>query len=300
MTLDINAKGQPKWTGVGGGTGAIGCQGGGGDNILVQNVKIINFGTPTRLVECFPIEVFGNSQATYSLMHNIVIDSCIFTSPATGNKDGLTCCGINDNPPAPGNIYADSTCKISNCQFLDCNSDFSYVHCYGAPTCTGNYSINSGIGYYAEPIRSQFPGITVEISGNTCINMNRLVYVLFHPDGQMPNFDIHNNIIMYPADNSLCSGIQFTGGGVTFSPVALVGNVNIYENEIFSNSAAGQVWGINIDEHGQFDMTIRSLKIYNNYLYNFDPSQNQQIILDSSTQTIQSRSVTNSYIQTGI
>jgi len=91
----------------------------------------------------------------------------------------------------------------------------------------------------------------------------------------MPNFDIHNSIIMYPDDNSLCTGIQFNGGGVTFSPVALVGNVNIDENEIFSNSASGQVWGIYIDEHGQFDMTIRSLKVYNNYLYNFDPSSKQ-------------------------
>src|SRR5271166_576162 len=61
MTLDCNAAGNPIFVNGLGGVGAINTQ---GSNILIQNVKVINFGTSHVGTECFVI--FIDPAASFS------------------------------------------------------------------------------------------------------------------------------------------------------------------------------------------------------------------------------------------
>ena len=117
MTLDANAVNQPKWTGAG---GAINCiLMGGGQNVTIQRVRFINFGTPTLGSECFPCGMTTNAQSVAQSVDNNLIDHCIFTQPAIGNKDGCSAISISDNPGA-GNATITQNNIISFCQFINC------------------------------------------------------------------------------------------------------------------------------------------------------------------------------------
>jgi len=292
MTLDCNAVNQPKWTGSGGTIGAIGCQG--GDHLSIQNVKLIGWGTATVKYECFPIGIFSANMSNRSMNH-ILIDSCLFTSPATGNKDGVSCAGINDD--AKNNVIADSTCVISNCQFIDCFSGtgFGYQHCYGAPSCINNFSINCDIGFFLEPVQSQFPGTTILVQGNVCLNTNRFAFILFHGSSAIDNITFQQNTTKLNANGI---GICLTGEGIA-SPAANVNNVVARDNTLFSSAGNGN-FGIYINENGTNDMRIQSVNVEGNYFYDFSSSPGSAIDLDPSSAVIVNSSVTNNYMQGSI
>ena len=297
MTLDVNATNNPKWTGAGGAMGAIGgptCT-----SILVQNVKVINWGTPTVGSEDFPVYVFANGAFNNLVMTNIVIDSCIFTQPAAGNKDGASLASIADYSPT--NVTCDSSCVIKNCQFINCSStmsgqrgDFSYQHCYGGAKCINNFSINCDVGFYLEPAELQFPGITTLVQGNSLINVNKMAYILFHSSAGINNITIQNNTCKI---NSGGNGVWITGTGLA-NPIATVNGVLIQENTLLANNSNER--GIVIDEYGFNDMRIGSVTVNNNYLYDFPDNPQNTITLDPSTSVIVKRSVTENYIRTGL
>ena len=297
LTIDCNAVNQPKWTGAGGSIGAISSTA--GYNITIQRVKTINFGTATPRNECFPVLIYPKPGQSNISMHNIVIDSCIFTQPAAGNKDGCSASGISDD--AANHNIADTTCVISNCQYINCYSstsgqpgDFSYQHCYGAPRCINNFSINCDVGFYLEPAELQFPSITTLVQGNTYINVNRMAYILFHNSSGINNITIQNNMC---ALNSGGNGVWITGNGLA-NPIATVNDVLIQENTLLANNSGER--GIVIDEYGSNDMRVQSVIINNNYLYNFPDNPQNTITLDPSTSVIVKSSVTDNYIRTGI
>src|SRR5271165_2083154 len=87
-TLDCNAAGNPMFVN---GLGAIGAVNTQGNNILIKGVKVINFGTSRVGTECFVIFIDPAASFKWRSFDNIQVQNCIFTSPARGNKDGLSC-----------------------------------------------------------------------------------------------------------------------------------------------------------------------------------------------------------------
>lgn len=157
MTLDLNTSIKA--------TAGIGIWG--GSNISITRVEFINFGSPVLGKECFPCYVFGPPRQVASIMQNIVFDSCVLRLPITGNKDGCSMMVMNETPPS---VVFGSNCVIQNCRFLDCRSDFSYLHCTGAPTVLNNIAVNSGEFFYLEPHNSPvWQDTGINIHGNTVV-----------------------------------------------------------------------------------------------------------------------------------
>jgi hypothetical protein len=187
LTLDCNALGNPKFTNHLGAVGAI-CTA--GSNILIRGIKVIGFGTGVRGVECFAILINPGPALSWRSFNNITIDSCVFTSPAQGNQDGLTCAAI----VADAGVTLTNT-SITNCWFIDLASDFSYSHAFFAERCTGNYVENCEIGTYTEPASVQ-PDLWV-MQNNTFVNVYAGAYVQFHPTGKLQDLEfLYNTVVL--------------------------------------------------------------------------------------------------------
>jgi hypothetical protein len=120
LTLDCNALGNPKFTN---GLGAVGAIITNGSNMLIRGVKVVGFGTSRVGAECFVVLINPGPALSYRSFNNITIDSCVFTAPVQGNKDGLGCVTIASNA---GVTLTNSS--VTNCWFIDVASDFSYSH----------------------------------------------------------------------------------------------------------------------------------------------------------------------------
>ncbi|MBV9391198.1 MAG: hypothetical protein JOY96_04815, partial [Verrucomicrobia bacterium] len=109
MTLDANALGNPKFVD---GTGMVGCAGAVGNNILFSNLKFIHFGTRHRGAECFAFLCYAGPSQVGKHFTNVRLENSIFTDPASGNLDGLTCSGMG----AAEGASLDGT--IAGCRFI--------------------------------------------------------------------------------------------------------------------------------------------------------------------------------------
>jgi len=194
ITLDINAANQPKWLVNQGKLAGIECWG--GNNISLEDVEFINFGTSIKGVECFPCGFFSINESSPLVQDYITIDHCRWDSPAIGNKDGTTMCVIGDNPN--GNVRCGPHCSVTNCSFLYCKSDFLYCQDVGAPgQIEYNSAINSGTFYYSEPVQPIFPNAPVIIDYNVVTGGWALFCILPHPPGCISSeifIGVHNII----------------------------------------------------------------------------------------------------------
>jgi hypothetical protein len=186
LTLDCNALGNPKFTNHLGEIGAINTA---GSNILIRNIKVINFGTSLRGVECFVLTIIPGPALSYRSFDNIVVDSCIFTSPVQGNQDGLSCVTIAAN----SGVTLTNT-SVTNCWFIDLASDFSYSHAFFAEQCTGNYVQNCGVGTYTEPASVQPTRWLVQ--DNTFVNVYSGAVVQFHATGKLQDLEFLDNTVV--------------------------------------------------------------------------------------------------------
>jgi hypothetical protein len=161
LTLDCNAINQPKWLGAPGGISAISVM---GNNLIFEHVKIINFGTSLLGAECFPAYINAGSGFSSTTFSNILMASCIFTQPAIGNHDGVTC-AVMFADSAFGNVLANAA--IKGCSFLNIKSDFTYSHAFAGLLCSGNVVDDPGVGFYTEPNGLQYD---YTITGNVFRN----------------------------------------------------------------------------------------------------------------------------------
>jgi len=186
MTLDCNAAGNPTFVNGLGAVGAVDTQ---GSNILIKGVKVINFGTSRVGTECFVVILSPEADFSWRSFDNIQVQNCIFTSPATGNKDGLSCIVLGG---ATG-VNVTNTAVV-NSSFLDLESDFSYSHAFYAEQCTGNIVRNCQTGTYAEPAAPLMRPWLVQ--NNTFTNVSQGAQIKFHSNGRVQELRFLNNTVI--------------------------------------------------------------------------------------------------------
>ena len=198
LTLDCNALGNPKFTN---GLGAVGAISTNGSNMLIRGVKVVGFGTSRVGAECFVVLINPGPALSYRSFNNITIDSCVFTAPVQGNKDGLSCVTIGSTA---GVTLTNSS--VISCWFIDLTSDFSYSHAFFAELCTGNYVQNCETGSYTEPVSVQ-PNPWV-VQNNTFINVTSGAVVSFHTTGKLQDLEfLDNTVVLLNTTTSVTQGV---------------------------------------------------------------------------------------------
>ncbi len=199
MTLDCNAAGNPKFVNGLGAVGAVDTQ---GSNILIQNVKVINFGTSHVGSECFVIFIDPAASFKWRSFDNIQVQNCVFTSPARGNKDGLTCVAITGDSGV--NL---TNAAVVNSSFIDLASDFTYSHAFYAEQCTGNFVQNCETGTYVEPTTSITRPWLVQ--NNTFINVAEGAVINFHSNGRVQELRFLDNTVVLRNTLGVFSGAVY-------------------------------------------------------------------------------------------
>jgi len=185
MTLDCNAAGNPKFVNGQGAVGAVNTQ---GSNILIKDVKVINFGTSQVGTECFVVIIDPGSYFSWRSFDNVQVQNCVFTSPARGNKDGMSCVVLGG---ATG-VNVTNTAVV-NSSFLNLDSDFLYSHAFYAEQCTGNTVDGCEVGTYVEPAT---PIVTPWlVQNNTFTNVSQGAAINFHSTGQVQELRFLNNTV---------------------------------------------------------------------------------------------------------
>src|SRR5271165_674701 len=185
LTLDCNPAGNPKFVN---GLGAIGAVNTQGSNILIKGVKVINFGTSLQGCECFVVLICPGPILAWRSFDNVQVENCIFTSPARGNKDGLSCVVIGG---ATG-VNVTNTAVV-NSSFLNLDSDFLYSHAFYAEQCTGNTVDGCDTGTYVEPA---VPIVTPWlVQNNTFTNVSQGAAINFHSNGRVQELRFLNNVV---------------------------------------------------------------------------------------------------------
>ncbi len=204
LTLDCNASGNPKFRD---GTGAVGAINVVGNNLLFSNLKVEHFGTGKRGVECFPFFCDAGAGHDGAQYQNIRLENSLFTEPAIGNKDGLTCASIG----ASTNAQIEGA--IVNCRFINLKSDFSYSHAFGAPLCEGNEVIGCENGFYLEPVDRQF-GAWI-IWKNRFRDVITAVMVKWHPTGSLNTIQFEeNNVVLDAEPQRTSAGLAIDDSGL--------------------------------------------------------------------------------------
>lgn len=190
LTLDCNWAHNPMFLR---GLSVLGAVNVNGSNVLLQNVKIIGFGTRTPRSECFPVFVYPGHDFTGQRFDNVRIINCIFSNPATGNRDGLSCAviGADEGVTMTGGV-------IRGCKFLDVSSDFLYSHAFFAENCEDNYVRNCGQAFYTEPTDKQ--DYTWVIRNNRFINVETGAFVNWHPGAYLGHIIFENNLVELDPD----------------------------------------------------------------------------------------------------
>jgi hypothetical protein len=151
MTLDCNATGNPNFIDTKASCSAISTA---GSDITISNVVIRGFGVRnTNGLECFPVFIapdyalLSNHPERGNLFKNVIVDNCLFESPATGCIGALTCCALGGGPgfEVVSNVIRNST-------FLNADSSgIDYPHGPIAPLIENCTVVNCDCGVYIEP-----------------------------------------------------------------------------------------------------------------------------------------------------
>jgi hypothetical protein len=189
LTLDCNAPGNPKFRDGLGSVSAVHII---GNNMLFSNLKIEHFGTGKRGVECFPFACFAGAGRAGAQFENIRLENSLFTEPAIGNKDGLTCAAIG------GSTNTRVQGAIVNCRFINLKSDFIYSHAFAAPLCEGNVVIGCEDGFYMEPDDRQFGTWTIRKDQFRDVIMAAMVK--WRPTGSLNTIQFEDNDVILSVD----------------------------------------------------------------------------------------------------
>ena len=189
LTLDCNAQGNSTFQNHQGAVAAFNAI---GNNILLQDLKVINFGTSQQGQEDFVMFVWPANSYQGQTFNNVTFDNITFTQPATGNADGTTITTIG----GPQGVTVNG--NITNCRFVNCWSDFTYSHCFNAFNCQNNYVQHATQGMYFEPNDSQ--NHTWAVRHNTFVDVEYGIYINWHPGAHLGSVIFDNNQVSMIAD----------------------------------------------------------------------------------------------------
>jgi hypothetical protein len=208
------------------GSGALGAVNVNGSNVLLQNVKIVGFGTRAPKAECFPVFIYPGHAFNGRQFHNVRIINCVFSNPAPGNRGGLSCAaiGADEGVTMTGSV-------IRGCRFLDVASDFTYSHAFFAEECADNYVRNCGQAFYAEPTDKQ--DYTWIIRNNRFINVETGAFVNWHPGAYLGQIVFENNLVELNPDLPTAAAVNFGEDGLDAShPPAILKTLTVAHNTI--------------------------------------------------------------------
>lgn len=222
MTLDVNATQNPMWSGATGSFGAISLQ---GNNILISNCKIINFGTSRAGCECFPVFIYPGPAFAGRTFTNIQVQNCTFTNPAVGNKDGLSACVIGSD-----NSVTLTNAAITGCSFLDVESDFTYSHAFSANLVQNNFVKGCATGFYLEPVQVAKP--VMQVLNNTFIDVSVAAQINLHSSGGFGSLVFSGNkVVLHDQYNTYSAGINVVNADQQ-GPVPVVQALTMTNNQI--------------------------------------------------------------------
>src|SRR5436190_19272489 len=202
MTMDCNAVGNPKFiNNLPGSCTAISI---GGSYITISDLDIIGFGTKAPR-ECFPVFVQGGLNMT-----NVVMERCVFRSPAPVNTDGMSTANIapQDGKTATGIV-------IRNCSVFDMSSAFPYSHGFLAPLMESNLVSGCDIGLYLEPGSGSGFDADWVLRRSTFTNVHTGIYLQYVPGlyaKHVKSIAVVSNTMVLKKDST-----EFFGGPCTVS-----------------------------------------------------------------------------------
>ena len=284
MTIDCNANHQSWWN-PSSGTGRLNVFSfpDAASYCTVQRVKFINFGVQNG--ESFLI-FFGDGcgNGTGTVNHN-TINGCIFTQPiATGNTNGgVTCIGIINSGAG---VQVDATNMVENCQFINMGhsagyTDMGFTQCVTVPVIKNCTAISVDDLWYVEPGdyggQTCFPGITVQITGNTLVNCRQIASIKFAGNGSMTGaLNIQNNTDTMSTGYPVAVEIR----NDSYSGTVTCGNVTV-RNNTFTYTGGSIPVAILTKCISPDWLTISSLSIISNTFVHFpaaDSAINQTAI----------------------
>jgi hypothetical protein len=276
LTLDCNAYGNPEFTN---GLGAVAAINISGSNILIQNVKIINFGSSAVHHECFVVYIYPSTPLKWRTFNNITVDNCTFTSPAAGNKEGMGCVTI----ASTADVTMTNT-AVTNCWFINVTSDFPFSHAFYAQHCTGNYVQGCQVGSYFEPV--DYRQTSWRIENNVFEDVQFGALISFHATGKVQDLTFLNNtVLLENIPNTLAAAVMIQEPTGSAIPEAELVNLDVENNLIQAMGTTdfpnGAYRGIQAADGVTETYFIDALKIVNN-LFSAGGSKNGNQILVSN------------------
>lgn len=232
MTLDCDSSNQPGWASHT--LSSAGIFVASSNDVVIDGVKVIHFGTSAAGRECFPILLGSGVAGNY---RNNLITNCQAMIPATGNADG--CTAISVSYTGDGVIGYNGLIGPNN--YVDLTgSDLTYTHGIGVAGATAFNNTIKGCtsGIYSEPI-GEYQGFT--------IRDNRLIGCLVSV-----NFSAHAGAhvpYIYVIGNNAEDSGPMGGGGFTdqlekFDFVELSGN-HYKKTDGTLNTTAPSIYEVN-------------------------------------------------------
>ena len=253
---------------------AIGLINVNGSNILLKQDKFMGFGTAIQGNECFPIFISPGSYFAGQILSHVHVSTCIFTLPATGNKDGLSACTVGPDPSWTAVDFC-----IYNCQFLNINSDFSYAHALcGCPSSTLNTVNGCDTGWYAEPGSwggSNVANFSPLVDSNTFTNVRTAFRLTFHPNGQWAApITFSNNTVTLPnASNINAVGLAVNGSFGIFPAMQTFNFIGNHFNGMSQQPSGTSYYrAIDLTGAGASGAVVGKMVIQNNHFGSYVPS----------------------------
>jgi hypothetical protein len=172
------------------GPGMVGAASLFGNNLKFKNLKIIGFGTRATY-ECFPISLSPPYRASQYNVGNILIEDCIFTNPASRNRDGLTT--VTLTAPAPSTV---TNATARRCSVLNVRPEFVYSGGFTAVHVEHCRVENCETGVYFEQWGPFGENMSANILSNEFINVDYGIHILFHSATKFGELNCQGNEIV--------------------------------------------------------------------------------------------------------
>jgi len=198
-----------------------------GSNIKLTDLRVIGFGTKA-FRECFPMGVRTPIPAQRPIRHfgNVLVQDCVFASPATNNTDGITVLTVTGSPPHSLTNAVVRRCVVEDMRQFRSAKAYSTIH------LENSVATNCSVGVYFEPdpnwIDNHGP---VLIRSNEFVRVIQGVYAQFHARGKFDSLTCLNNEIVLAGGSGIGIGacdICASGPSGTITNLVALNNIIRY------------------------------------------------------------------------